>query len=312
MPRQTFVFLAAGLSLLLGAGGAPASAAFTYTTIDHPLAGPGGTIPNDVEDNVIAGTYLDAANVSHGFIYDGTTWTTLDAPAAAAPRGTEGYGYSNGIVVGSFVAATGQTFGYLYDGTSWTTLEHPSIGTGPVDTFPRGTWNGTVVGFAIESLVGRGFVYRDGNFTDVLIPGSLGTFPRDIYGSRIAGNFDDATGSHGFVLDGATLQVIDDPLGPSLGTFVKGVDGVNLVGNYLSLIDGQSHGFLFDGANFIAIDVPGATDTAATGIHGTRIIGMYVDAAGATHGFVTTVPDPAGATAFLLAIGPVICRRRRR
>ena len=312
IPTKTRAALATALTLVLGAAGQPLSAAFTYTTIDHPLAGPGGTVPQDVEGSLIVGTFLDAAAVSHGFIYDGRTWTTLDAPAAAAPRGTGAYGVSNGTVSGTFVDASGQTFGFLYDGTSWTALEHPSIGVGRVDTVARGISDGTVVGYAIESLAARGFVYRGGAFREVIVPGSIGTFPQDVDGDRIVGTFDDPL-TRGFLLDGNALQVIDHPLGLPLGTFLTGVDGANIVGNYLSATDGRSHGFLFDGTNYIPIDVPGATDTAATGIDGTRIVGTYLDAAGATHGFVATIPEPSWAAGALvaLALAPLVRRRRR-
>jgi hypothetical protein len=298
--------------LLLGPGTSAARAAFLYTTIDHPLAGIGGTTPNDVEGDRIVGAYLDADGGSHGFLYDGVTWTTLDHPDAAAPRGTAAYGISGGTICGSFVDATGRTFGFLYDGANWTTFQHPPLGVGAVDTFARGISDGTVVGYYIESLVARGFAYRAGTFTDVTIPPSVGTFPQDVDGARIVGTYDDAIGTHGFVLDGGIATTLDHPLGIPLGTFVNGVDGSRLVGNYLDLSDGSSHGFLFDGNGYTPIDVPGATDTAVTGVYGTRLVGTYADTAGVTHGFVTTVPEPGGVMALLLVASPTLLRARRR
>jgi hypothetical protein len=303
--------VAFAVAILLGPGAAAVSAAFVFTTLDAPLAGAGGTTPNDVEGNGIVGSFLDAAGASHGFLYDGSTWTTLDHPDAAAPRGTAAYGISNGIICGTFVDSTGQTFGFLYDGANWTTLQRPSLAGAPADTFARGISDGTVVGYSIESLVARGFAYRGGTFTDVLVPGGLGTFPQDVDGSRIVGTYDDLLGTHGFVLDGGIPQTLDHPLG-LLGTFVNGVDGTSVVGNYLDLLDGSSHGFLFEGGNYIPIDVPGATDTAATGVYGSSMVGTYVDAAGMTHGFVTTVPEPGGLVKFLFVVGPAALRVRSR
>ena len=291
-----------------------ASGAFTYTTIDHPLAGVGGTVPNDIEGSQIVGSYLDASGVSHGFLYDGATWSTLDHPASAAPRGTAAYGVSDGIICGTYVDASGQTLGFLYDGVNWTTLERPPLGVGPVDTFARGIADGTVVGYSIESLVARGFIYRDGVFTDLVIPGAVGTFPQDIDGPRIVGTYDDLIETHGFLYDGTVVTTLDHPLGLPLGTFVTGIDGPNMVGSYLSLQDGMGHGFLYDGAQYIPIDVPGATDTSANGISGTRVVGTYVDAAGQRHGFVASVPEPvvAGATLTWAALMRRPCRRRER
>jgi hypothetical protein len=41
-----------------------------------------------ISGDYIVGNYMKPANVSHGFLYDGSTWTTLDMP------------WSNGLIVG--------------------------------------------------------------------------------------------------------------------------------------------------------------------------------------------------------------------
>ena len=297
-------------TLLVCIAAPPAFGVVTFTTIDHPLAGSGGTIPYAVDGDRIVGSYLDAAGVNHGFVYDGSTWTTLDAPAAAAPRGTNAYGVSGPTICGTYVSTTGQTLGFLYDGLNWTTLDHPPVGTGRVDTFARGVSGGTVVGYYIQSLAAHGFTYRDGTFTDFDIPGALGTFPHDVDGTRIIGTVDDALGTHGFFTDQGVPVVFDHPLGVLLGTFGNGVDGADVVGNFLSLVDGSSHGFIFGAAGYTTIDVPGATDTTANGIDAGRIVGSYVDAAGATHGFIAVVPEPSGAAALVALLGAATRRRR--
>jgi len=310
------VVVSAFLSGGLACAGAP-RAALTYTTLDAPLAGPGGTTAYDVDGARIVGTYLDASGLSHGFSYDGATWTTLDHPNAAPPLGTAAYGVSDGLVCGSYTTPDGLTHGFLYDGTTWTTLDRPPLLLGPVDTFARGVTGGvsspTVVGYSIESLLARGFTYTGGTFSDLLVPGSLGVFPDDVDGARIVGSFDDPLGTHGFIATGNLITTLDHPLGEFLGTFLTGVSGQNVVGNYVTLQDG-AHGFLYDGAQFIPVDVPGATDTTVNGIDGDRIVGSYTDAAGATHGFVAVVPEPAAAVvsgaAILGAAARRPCRRR--
>ena len=300
--------------LLTACAGGRASAVVTYTSIAHPLAGTGGTTAYDIDGPRIVGTYLDAAGASHAFVYEDSTWTTLDHPNAAAPRGTAAYGVSGDSIVGTFVDATGRSFGYLYDGTNWTTLAHPPVGSGPIDTFARGVSGGTVVGYYIESLTTRGFVHdAAGAFRDVVIPGATDTSPDDVDGGQIVGTFDNATGTHAFVLDGALVRTIDHPLGTVLGTYGTGVDGTNVVGNYLSLIDGSAHGFLFDGSGFTAIDFPGATDTTVNGIDGDRIVGSYVDPSGAIRGFIAVIPEPAAlALAAPWLLLPTHRPRRRR
>lgn len=309
MKVRFFQHAAIVLSLALTA--ARASAALSYTTIEHPLARAGGTVPYDVDAGRIAGTYLDAAGVSHAFTYDGATWTTADHPNAAAPRGTSAYGIADGLICGAFVDASGRTHGFIYDGVNWVTLDRPPTGIGPVDTVARGASDdGTVVGYSIESLVARGFVSSGGTFTDLIVPGSVGTFPDDIDGGRIVGTFDDLVGSHGFILQGAALTPVDHPLGTVFGTFLTGVEGANVVGNYLDPLDGSAHAFLFDGRNFTDLDIPGATDTTVHGIGGVQVVGVYVDGAGISHGFVGTIPEPSHAALFLASL--VAMRRRVR
>ena len=299
------------LAFLLAFGAGPALGQFSYTTLDHPLAGAGGTVAYDLDGGRIVGTYLDAAGVSHAFTYDGATWTTLDHPAAAAPRGTAAFGVSGGNVVGTYVDATGQVFGYVYDGREWTTLTRPPPGPGRTDTFARGVSGSTVVGHYIESQVARGFVYDAGTFTDVVVPGAVGTFPDDTDDGRIVGSFEDLLGTHGFISDGTGTTVLDHPLG-TLGTFVTGVDGAAVVGTYLGLPDASAHGFLYEGGRYTPIDIPGATDTSVNGIDGLRVVGSYVDAAGATHGFLLTIPEPSAAAVALLALWLPARRPRRR
>ena len=301
------------LLLVLAASACPARAAFVYTTLDHPLAGRGGTIAQDVSGTLIVGEYLDAANARHGFTFDGTNWTTLDAPGAAAPRGTSVTGVSNGLISGTYVTPSGQSLGFLYDGSTWTTIQRPPIGAGPNDTVVRGISGDTVVGHTIESFVVRGFQYRAGVFTDIVVPGAVDTLPDDLDAGRVVGSYEDLIGTHGFVLTDNVLSTINHPLGTPLGTSLTGIDGDRIVGNYLRLPDGSSHGFLYEGTTFTPVDFPGATDTTVNGIDGDRIVGSYFDAAESRHAFVAVVPEPAaGIAVFACAVLAGSRRRRRR
>lgn len=298
--------------VLLAFAAAPASAQFPYTTLDHPLAGPGGTAAYDASGGRIVGTYFDAANVSHGFTYDGATWTTLDHPSAARPRGTTAFGVSGNRITGTFVDAAGQTFGYLYDGATWSTIARG----GSADTFARGISGDTVVGYSVQGQTTRGFVYDGTMMTDLVVPGATDTLPDDVTAGRVVGTFENLTGTHGFVSEGGVIRVIDHPMGNLLGTFATGIDGPNVVGTYLRFPDGTAHGFLYNGSTFTPIELPGATDTNVNGIEGLRVVGSYKDAAGRTHGFVMTVPEPSLITVPLLCLwlssrGATVRRRDR-
>jgi hypothetical protein len=153
-----------------------------------------------------------------------------------------------------------------------------------------------------------GFRYSAGSFTDLMFPGAAGTLPSDVDAGRIVGNYDTLSTSHGFILDGSNWATIDHPQGQPLGTFVNGISGSSIVGNYLGASNGSSHGFVYDGVRFTPIDFPGATDTSVNGIDGLRAVGSYVNATG-THGFVAIIPEPAWAG---LAAGVLVALRRPR
>jgi hypothetical protein len=188
----------------------------------------------------------------------------------------------------------------------------PARRIGPADTFVRGISGDTLVGYSIESFVARGFQYRSGGFSDIIIAGAAGTYPDDLDDGRIVGMYEDLVTSHGFVIDGNVARTVDHPLGTSLGTELTGVDGDRIVGNYLSLLDASNHGFLYDGRTFEPIDVPGAIDTTVNGIDGERIVGTYRDALENRHGFVAVVPEPATAGVLLMCLGWAGSRHRRR
>jgi len=66
-------------------------AAFTYTTLDDPSAGPGQTFVYGISGSTLVGTYADSGIPragDHGFSETGGVYITLDNPSAVrkAPR----------------------------------------------------------------------------------------------------------------------------------------------------------------------------------------------------------------------------------
>ena len=74
----------------------------TYTTLNNPLASPDGKINGTraygISGNNIVGAYLDSSGQQNGFLYDGTSYTTLDDPLGT--NGTYAQGISGNLIVG--------------------------------------------------------------------------------------------------------------------------------------------------------------------------------------------------------------------
>ncbi|MFX8168634.1 hypothetical protein ABTL13_19605, partial [Acinetobacter baumannii] len=53
-----------------------------YTRIDDPVSADGTFAESISNSGLVVGSYDDANGRSHGFIYNGSTYTTLDRPGA--------------------------------------------------------------------------------------------------------------------------------------------------------------------------------------------------------------------------------------
>jgi hypothetical protein len=80
-----------------------------HTKIFTPFYAPGGVsaFPMDIEPGNIVGWY----GAEHGFLYDGTTWTTLDYPGAV---GTYPFDIDGDRIVGYYNAPGNPGHGFLY------------------------------------------------------------------------------------------------------------------------------------------------------------------------------------------------------
>ena len=105
----------------------------TPTTLSVP--GTVATVALGVSGPDVVG-YYDAppsSQQSFGFLYDGTTDTTIDAGFATIPLGV-----SAGDVVGSYDDAIGGRYGFLYNGTTYTTIAVPdALSTNVVGIYGR-------------------------------------------------------------------------------------------------------------------------------------------------------------------------------
>jgi len=219
-----------------------------YTILNDP--GVTGVMPSGVSGNSIVGYYLP--NVSgpyHGFLFNGSSYTTLDDPSAGTvtiPSGTIATGISGGNVVGQYWDTTGEEHGLLFDGSTYTTLTAPQTVDDHLSLF-EGSWasgisgNTIVGGYTGTGEVVHGFVYNAATKTFNPLDDPLGaagahwgTFPEGVFGNDIVGTYFNSSGAHGFLSDGSTFTTLVYPAGDPTNelTYLYGVSGNTIVGTY--------------------------------------------------------------------------------
>jgi len=313
------------LTFVLATPARPQGSVGTFTTFDVPgagtgvLQGTGGVSINAAGD--IAGIYIVAPNVAHGFVRaaDGTI-TTFDAPNAGTGMNQGTFPISintAGVIVGMYSNASNVYHGFVRaaNGTI-TTVDAPGAATaGHNGTNVMGiNMAGAIAGFYRDaSAVYHGFMRAgDGTMTyPIDAPGAgtgtyAGTEPLsinsvgDITGIYVVSYILHAAVYHGFVrtADG-TITTFDPPgagtgTGHYGGTFPISINTAGVIaGTYTDASGG--HGFVRAANGTITtFDAPGA-GTGTGVIEGTvgfsindagDITGTYIDASGVAHGFV--------------------------
>jgi hypothetical protein len=132
----------------------------TFTTVNVPGA-VAGTEINGIVGNTIIGSYSDL-NGTHGFVYDGSKYITLDDPASFYPSGSEWYTQAWGIsgtnIVGDYQPnrSGSEVAAFLFNGSTYTMLDIP----GSVSTHATAIQGNTIVGFTLDTnSQNHGFIY---------------------------------------------------------------------------------------------------------------------------------------------------------
>lgn len=262
---------------------APAIVGAQVQTLDFPDATT--TFANDVNDSgYIVGTYWDSNGVSHGFLYDGSSYTTIDYPDADWSEAT---GINQqGDIVGFYGYNTENYFhGFLYDG-GFTRIDFG----GRWNTMPQDINMSGVVAGCVHNYGGMfGWVWQEGAFSGVTKGESWTGYA--MYTSinevgTLVGWYWSANLIRSFVLVGTGRTDFSVP-----GTGNTQAWDVNSVGDIVGWYGPgpSSHGFLRDAddGQITTIDVPNAAWTRAFGINADGdIVGAYKDANGGIHGFL--------------------------
>jgi uncharacterized membrane protein len=152
----------------------------------------------NAQDQVV-GTYRDANDKRHGFLWSKGNFTTFNVPDDHPLFGTVALGINDpGQIVGDYVDTDGNRHGFLLSQGTYTTLDVP----GAMLTVAQGINNASlIVGLYVDAEGNEhGFVLSQGVYTKVDVPKSASTavFSVNAQGETV-GPYDDASGSHGFV-----------------------------------------------------------------------------------------------------------------
>ncbi|MGB6404082.1 MAG: beta-propeller fold lactonase family protein [Candidatus Sulfotelmatobacter sp.] len=279
-------FLSLVIVLAAGTLASQTAPAQNFITVDYP----GGTL-NEVRQinnhGEMAGRYVDAEGVYHGFVVQNGAFTPINLPGSL---GTAAWGINdNGELGGRYLDSKGITnHGFLFSNNVFTTIDPP----GTTLTYAEGINNvGQIVGFFTDAKEHtHGFLLSAGVYSAIDFPGSILTniLKVDNAGAMV-GYYDDSGGNeHGFLLQNGKFTSFDYP-----GAFLTDGYGVNnggqIVGGYLATETSNELGFEDNNGTFTTINFPTAVGgLAVEDINDAgQLAGAYVDAAGFEHGFVS-------------------------
>jgi probable HAF family extracellular repeat protein len=191
------------------------------------------------------GTFQDAATPStHGFVYTGSSFLTLNDPSVTPSGFTAAFGINGlGDVAGLF--SNGVTHGYTNIGGNYATIDPP----GSIETHALGiNASDAVAGFFYDSVnTTHGFLYRPGiGYTIIDPPGSTFTTADGINDAgQVVGYYTDGAGKyHGFVYTNGSYATLDPPGATGALTLANAINSSGQVAGEFRDAAGVTHGFL--------------------------------------------------------------------
>ena len=206
--RGTQYFLLLAL-ILCNVSVGRAQVSLQFTVLNIPLSITNGNTFDILGINVsgqVVGNWRSYADSrkSHGFLYSGGIFATIDDPGASSSTfGTTVSAINDsGQIVGSFYDAAGNQHGFLLSGGIFTTFDDPEGVQGTAMSVINNS--GQMAGYFTSADGNQhGFLLSGGVFTTADAPGAF--YDTYFYGinnsGQMAGNFlDAAANGHGFVL----------------------------------------------------------------------------------------------------------------
>ncbi len=241
----------------------------------------------------IVGNYVDADDIGHAFRLRQGVFSSIDFPGAEF-TGAKAIN-ARGDIVGSFEGASVQ-HGYLLREGKYTQIDYPGASGSSL-------WGINNAGDLAGSHAGAGgnetgFVFKDGAFHNVHVPGSLSArvfFAQD-NGRVLVG---EATmppdgAFHGFVrAKPGDFQLIDVPGTSVPCTVARWINQRGDIVGFFAFVDNlgdctgdTSHGFLLRHGRFTQVDFPRSVNTKVLAINDDGVIvGNFTDRQGNVHGF---------------------------
>ncbi|KAI8608293.1 hypothetical protein BC830DRAFT_1155864 [Chytriomyces sp. MP71] len=269
-----------------------------------------GNAPNSVQTQdicintiYVGGFFIDAKDITSGFIRNGVTgtFTTIQHPATGNGTVNQILGVNDGnYAVGFYTDGTGTNHGYSYAiKTQQFSNIAPPASFGCMSTTATGTNNkGDVVGFCTTTTnTTVSFWANNGQYTRLTAPGSTNTQALGINAAQQAvGSYVDAAGAmHGFVASspqtGGVFMSVDHPAGVN-GTVVNGINDAGMMVGFYVDAAGNTNGMLaMPGGSGMTSVAPGS------GMVGGAATGTMVAMAVSSVKMSTMMTNNAGAAA---------------
>jgi probable HAF family extracellular repeat protein len=223
------------------------SRAGTFTFFDYP--GESITVPFGINDTGLIAGYAGSLSAV-GFVYDGVTFTLI---RHGNDSFTTAFGINNAnLLVGGF-GDPGSTRGYELRGQKFKTLSPPPGGW--IYVYAQGINNlGQIVGWDVGAGT-NGFLFKDGTYQTISVPGALDTEAYGINDDGIIVGWNDACTpgcySHGFALRAGKFIKIDFPGAEQ--SYALGISKAGQIVGAYQLADHVYHGFVtspITGADF--------------------------------------------------------------
>jgi hypothetical protein len=248
---------------------------YTFVKLQYP-----GSIYTDAtginNSGHVVGTYYLPDGLRHGYVFDGSTYTTVDFPGAAH---TFLFGIApSGRTVGSYSLSIGGGFWHslIEEDGNFTSFDFPNR-----ETDARAiNGAGRIVGIynTGAGTPDTGYLKIDDSYESVSVANSQHTYALGINdASKISGSYVGSDGMlHGFLQTSGAVANINFPLANQ--TFVGGINNADAIVGWSQKGSNPTRGFVVSGTRLRAFDVnlPGAVGGQPQALNDSgQVVGNY-------------------------------------